>query len=153
VRTREIAASESTIVRRAPSTAVVDRVVCELRPMLERYGVSAVLALLNARTRYRFTGVYRMEPPLLRNVHLYDRENPSLDGSGGSDPLVAPDAMLSSLGVPIRGADGRVSGTLCHFDSRPRLVPAGEELVLARVATAFAAQLLVPPARRGRPGA
>jgi hypothetical protein len=148
---REIAVSESTTGRRAPSAAVVDRVVCELRPMLERYGVSAVLALLNARTRYRFTGVYRLEPPLLRNVHLYDRENPSLEGSGGSDPRVAPGAMPSSLGVPIRGADGRVSGMLCHFDSRPRLVPAGEELVLARVATAFAARLLAPPSRRGRP--
>ena len=147
----EIAAAESTIVRRAASTAVADRVVCELWPMLERYGVSAVLALLNARTRYRFTGVYRLEPPLLRNVHLYDRENPSLDGSGGCDPFVAPSSMTSSLGVPIRGADGRVSGTLRHFDRRPRLVPTGEELVLARVATAFAGLLLVPRSRRGRP--
>lgn len=151
MRREEIAASESTTRRRAPSAAVTDRVVAELRPMLERYGVAALLALLNARTRYRFTGVYRMEPPLLRNVHLYDRENPSLDGSGGSDPLVAPGAMLSSLGVPIRGADGRVSGTLCHFDCRPRLVPFGEEVVLARAATTFAAELLAPASRRGRP--
>jgi GAF domain-containing protein len=127
----------------------------------------AALAFLNARTRFRFTGLYRAEPPLLHNVYLYDRENPTVNGSGevraiddtycsivlGADrPFGTPDAsrdervschaarerVLSYCGVPIREANGRMWGTLCHFDVRPRLLPPTEIAVLEDVASAFA---------------
>lgn len=58
-----------------------------LSDILADSGLHQVLGFLNARTRYRFTGVYHVEPPLLRNVHLFDRENPTLDCSGAVTPL------------------------------------------------------------------
>ena len=169
-------------VPRPAMAAVAEHVALELTPILARYGMHAALGLLNARTRYRFTGLYRVEPPLLRNLHLYDRENPALDVCGDialledtycvipavlALPFATPDAqadarlathtkrgtVLSYLGVPIRGIDGRVRGTLCHFDCRPRLLPDGEAELLARVAPLLAGDWLeerprdtVPPA-------
>ena len=50
--------------------------------LLHGRGILAALGYLNERTRYRFTGLYHAEPPLLHNVALFDRENPDLDGSG-----------------------------------------------------------------------
>jgi GAF domain-containing protein len=142
-----------------------------LATALQLGGVPAVLAELNARTRYRFTGVYRADPPFLRNVHLHDRENPTLRLAGdintlnetycaitaascapfatddaGADPRLATHAarcsVLSYLGVPIRSPDGRPWGTLCHFDVRPRVAPRGEVPVLEWAASVLAARLL-----------
>lgn len=140
------------------------------RRLLARGGSGAVLAVLgalNARTRFRFTGLYRIEPPVLRNVVLFDRENPlvraggecsvlddtycSLVGRSGR-PFMTPDApndprlgqhaartsVLSYVGVPVRGRSGRIEGTLCHFDARPRLAPVGEIGVLESVAVLLA---------------
>ena len=138
--------------------------------ILASSGPTAALAFLNERTRFRFTGVYRAEPPLLYNVHLYDRENPTLNVSGdvrrldetycefvcGEDrPFDTPDApadhrleahaarqrVQSYCGVPIRHASGRVWGTLCHFDARPRLLPRSEIALLELVAPCFAPRL------------
>jgi GAF domain-containing protein len=135
--------------------------------MLKTSEVVRALAYLNARTRFRFTGIYRVEPPMLRNVHLFDRENPTLNVSGNTSRLddtycsitsrtprgfttpdagsdrrleghAARDSVISYCGVPIRMEDGRVWGTLCHFDVRPRLIPVAEVPVLESVVTLFA---------------
>lgn len=127
--------------------------------VLESSGMSEALALLNCRTRYRFTGFYRVDPPVLRNLYLFDRENPSLALSGevtqlsntycgivaaACAPFVtqnatdderlsahpARDSVVSYVGVPVRSTDGRVFGTLCHFDLRPRILPENELAVL-----------------------
>ncbi|HET7189305.1 MAG TPA: GAF domain-containing protein [Gemmatimonadaceae bacterium] len=121
------------------------------------------LRFLNARTRFRFTGIYRADPPVLRNVWLFDRENPTLNVSGevcpleetycaivagSQQPLRTADArrdarltshaarehVISYCGVPIRRDDGLVWGTLCHFDVRPRLLARSEIEVLEAVA-------------------
>lgn len=142
----------------------VEAVVAEL---LRDAGIRQVLQYLNARTRYRFTGVYHIEPPLLRNVALFDRENPTLDCSGAVARLdetssataaaasapcavfgaardarlcghLAPDAVLCYSGVRIRLASGSTWGTLCHFDLRPRLLLASEIDVLHAVMPAIA---------------
>lgn len=147
---------------------------------LRHGGAAAALALLNARARFRFTGIYRVDPPVLRNVRLHDRENPSLNVSGTcarldetfcalvwrrAAPFVTDDAtvdaglarltsggaVLSYAGAPIHGASGRVVGTLCHFDGRPRLMPPAELCVLEAVAPLFAPMLsdgAPPPAAR-----
>jgi GAF domain-containing protein len=125
-------------------------------------GMCAALAFLNARTRYRFTGLYRLEPPLLRNECLFDRENPSLSLGGETTPLAhtycgivaathsaflvddsrndarltthpARASVVSYVGVPIRAETGRVIGTLCHFDLRPRILPLDELTVLESI--------------------
>lgn len=129
--------------------------------------IGRVLQYLNARTRYRFTGVYHVEPPLLRNMYLFDRENPTLDCSGAvsrldetycsitatmSAPFATADAsrdprlrehaaresVLCYSGVPIRLASGATWGTLCHYDLRPRLMTDGEIAVLEAAAPMLA---------------
>ena len=142
--------------------------------LLRREGLHAALGFLNGRVRYRFTGVYRFDPPVLRNVDLYDRENPSLTFSGcelvlrdsycgivqlSERPFVTEDAtrderlsgyaarvsMVSYLGVPLRLWGGRLFGTLCHWDGRPRLAPNGEVELLARLAPHLASSLATHP--------
>jgi GAF domain-containing protein len=142
--------------------------------LLHGRGLPAALGYLNERTRYRFTGLYRAEPPLLHNVALFDRENPDLDGSGAVAKLdetycsitrrtgspfstddalhdarltthAARDSVLCYSGVPIRLGNGLAWGTLCHFDLRPRLLPPDELAVLASVAPVVAEWLARQP--------
>ena len=123
----------------------------------------ATLARLNSRTRFRFTGLYRVAPPYLRNLYLYDRENPNLNVSGEISRLdetycaivcavghlfatvnsdndvrlathAARERVISYCGVPIRRESGVIWGTLCHYDVRPRLLPRFETEVLQQVA-------------------
>lgn len=151
----------------ASPTASDARVVAQCSLALASGGLLAALRVLNERTRFRFTGVYRAEPPMLRNVELFDRENPTLNVSGESTPLAetycgitcgggapfstpdaqrdarlamhaARDSVLSYGGVPIRMDSGIPWGTLCHFDVRPRLLPPAELAVLESVAGVIA---------------
>jgi GAF domain-containing protein len=121
------------------------------------------LGFLNGRTRYRFTGIYRCDPPALVIRSLYDRENPMLEHSGEireldgtfcsivvatGRPFSTRDAPVDPLtlgyrvrrevtsycGVPIRMRSGQVAGVLCHYDLRLRLPPEGEVTVLESVA-------------------
>jgi GAF domain-containing protein len=150
---------------REPLGDVIDAV----EDMLAAEGVHAALRLLNARAPHRFTGVYRLEPPILRNVRLFDSENPALE-VGASAPLhetycsitghtTAPfntadagadarlrehparQSTLSYCGVPLRDEEGRAVGTLCHFDVVPRPVPESEIPVLEAVAPSILSAL------------
>jgi GAF domain-containing protein len=134
--------------------------------ILAECGVHPALGWLNGRTRFRFTGVYRVHGALLVNLGLFDRENPLLNLAGGASPLdesycafaahtssafmtadsradsrlrlhAKRDIVLSYAGVPIRLAGGGVVGTLCHYDARPRFVAPDELAVLEAVAPAF----------------
>ena len=161
--------SEETIA--AGSTAPSSRVpTAECLTLLDRGDVHAALGVLNARTRFRFTAVYEVEGALLRNLGLYDRENPALNLAGGACDLdesyctfIAAtgsafatadshtdlrlhghprrETVLSYAGVPIRSSSGRLVGTLCHYDGRPRFVDAVELRALEAVAPSFAAWL------------
>jgi GAF domain-containing protein len=140
-----------------------------IEEILADRGVQDALGWLNARTDHRFTGVYRLDPPLLRSVRLFDRENPllevgsdapmsetycSITGAGESpfvvadaleDPALeghpARDATRSYCGVPLRDRSGRVIGTLCHFDLGPRPVPEAEIPVMETAAALLYAAL------------
>lgn len=149
----------------APSTAPA-YVVGEVHTRLGAGGPLAALAWLNARTRFRFTGLYRADPPLLHNLYLVDRENPSLNLSGEVCPLdetycaiacareasfstndsrrdpalvnhPARRSIISYAGVALRLAGGRAWGTLCHYDLRPRLLPPEELETLEAVVPLF----------------
>lgn len=157
----------------ATSTIATDatdrRTTCAARfaRLLNERGLLAALGYLNERTRYRFTGLYRAEPPLLRNVGLFDRENPDIDPSGAVTKLdetycsitcdtarpfstadaahderlvthAARESVLCYAGVPIRLASGQPCGSLCHFDLRPRLLLGDELDALATVAPVVA---------------
>lgn len=138
---------------------------------LHTNGILGALAFLNDRTRFRFTGLYRAVPPALHNVGLFDRENPALNVSGAvcaledtycalvcasGEPIGIDDsrddtrlaqhpkreAILSYTGVPVREPGGRVLGSLCHFDGRPRLLPASELAFFESVAPLLARWLV-----------
>jgi len=145
------------------------RTTCAARfaELLRERGLHPALGYLNARTRYRFTGLYHADPPLLHNVGLFDRENPGVDPSGAvtkldetycaitcatAKPFVTADALndtrldahaardsiLCYAGVPVRLGGGRTWGSLCHFDLRPRLLATEELAVLGTVAPVVA---------------
>ena len=144
-----------------------ERLVAQVERALEIDGLGAAIELLNARTRFRYTGVYRAEPTVLRNIFLFDRENPTLNVSGATAALEstycsitcaiqapfstgdaatdarlvahpARDSVISYGGVPLRTSGGRAWGTLCHFDVRPRLLPPLELDMMCAVAPVIA---------------
>jgi len=146
-----------------PGADATAAAVAAMEARLNERGPQAALAFLNARTRYRFTGIYHADPPLLRNMFLFDRENPALRAATGpvcpidetycgivvadeaefatGDATLdarltahpAREAVISYAGVPLRLASGRPWGTLCHFDVRPRLL-LGRELAVLQAA-------------------
>ena len=122
--------------------------------LLAAQGVHEGLRFLNSRTPHRFTGIYRFDPPTLRNVHLVDSytvectkgddvpmtetfcsvvgegertfttENSLADERLTTHP--ARETVLSYCGVLLRDAAGRPFGSLCHFDVVPCDVPIAE---------------------------
>lgn len=143
----------------------------EIDHAMAKRGVHGVLALLNARSPHRFTGIYRFDPPTLRSLHLYDRNNPSLE-VGEDTPMretycsivgeqeaafAVADAMDSARlsehparesvrsyqGIPLVNSSNVVVGTLCHFDIVPR--PNDDR---ANVFMAEAAKRLLPELER-----
>jgi GAF domain-containing protein len=158
---RWTSSSRADAARAASDSILAVRQSFERR--LRSDGLAAALAMLNQRTRFRFTGLYRVVPPKLHNVALYDRENPTLSIAGAVTALdetycsivqelgrafrvsdapgearlrahPARESVQSYAGVPVRLPGGRVLGTLCHFDGRPRIMPASEVAVLLEVA-------------------
>ena len=83
-RPRTSAQTDGPVDRQEPLSPVRD----ELREVLRTVGPVAALGYLNARVRFRYTGIFHPEPPLLRNFHLFDRENPTLNVSGNVIALV-----------------------------------------------------------------
>ena len=133
------------------------------------------LRLLNGRVEHRFTGIYRFDAPTLRNIALFDAANPEIEvgapaplretycsvvgekntafqtGDAASDPQLAGhparDSTLAYCGAPLRSADGKVFGTLCHFDVVPRAIPHDEVPVLETVAALIADHVQTETAR------
>lgn len=149
--------------------------------LLDRSGLHDALRHLNGRARFRYTGLYRFERPVLIIESLYDRENPSLQHCGeirqlegtfcsivlatgrpfvtahaSADPLLekysARQIANSYSGVPIRTRGGLVAGVLCHYDFRPRLLPLGELQIMEAVTPHLAPYLEIPRAVAGAPG-
>lgn len=110
---------------------------------LQMDGLHAALGFLNHRTPYRFTGVYRFEDEMLRNVSLFDRRSPRRDEgtdapmretfcalvqsaggalavtNGRSDarfPWMSANAVVSYCGAVMVNEAGDPFGTVCHFD-------------------------------------
>ena len=158
--------------RRAAAFDTGDAAVAVRREVdraLRAGGLLPALGVLNARTRYRFTGLYRVEGSVLRNICLFDRENPTICGMGdvnllhdtycqvvsrSDGPFATADAridervsdiaprtpVVSYSGVPVV-CDRGARGTLCHFDTRPRLFWPEEVPVMESVAPLFAPAL------------
>jgi GAF domain-containing protein len=138
--------------------------------------VHGALARLNARTAHRFTGLYRFDGAVLRNLWLVDRDDPRVRvgpdapmtetycaivhetgesfavADASADPRVvghpARRSVVSYCGALVRDARGNAAGAVCHFDVRPRPVPTDEVAVLEAVAP-----LLAPLLAGAAPGA
>lgn len=161
-----------------PSGALRDA-EAEVRELLRREGVFAVLRYLNARTMHRYTGLYRFDGPILRNVALFDRETPTLTrgqdsplgetycsivGAGGATVTLADsrrdgrmtdhparEVVVSYCGALVRATDGTAAGTLCSFDVEARPVPSHEIPLLEAVAPLLAEAVREDARRLGSP--
>ena len=118
----------------------------ELKSTLAAGGLHAALAFFNDRTPHRFTGVYRYDGDMLRNVCLFDRFEPEVRRgddialedaycsivketgemlefvdarTDGRFPYKPQSPVISYCGVLLRDADGNPFGALCHFDPAP----------------------------------
>lgn len=128
---------------------------------LAQGGLASALKVLNDRVPHRFTAVYRLEGPLLRNIATVDkhlhldpldlrtvplkdsfcqfvlRDGLFVTSSSGDDTRLAghpyQGVMKSYVGVPIRRADAMV-GSLCHFDLDDHEIADDEYLLLEQVA-------------------
>jgi GAF domain-containing protein len=116
-------------------------------------GIWAAMRWLNAQTPYRYTAIFAFEGDMLHNVCLVDKLDPSIIGcedqpitnsyclyihrsherlsieDSTADPLVQGhpkrNAYQCYYGVPLFASDGRLVGTVCHFDMAPTKVTAG----------------------------
>jgi PAS domain S-box-containing protein len=158
-----------TAVAPLPEVSTVE-IETEVRGLLRRDDLHAVLRLLNARTSHRFTGLYRFDRTVLRNVALFDREEPA-KRRGADTPMSetycsivgetthtfmlensrvdlrveahpARETVVSYCGALVRGADGVPLGTLCSFDVEARPVPSHEIPLLEAVAPLLARAVL-----------
>lgn len=124
-------------------------------------GLLGALRYLNTRVPHRFTGVYRLDGPLMRVVALADkhlhldpldlkvvplkdsfcqftlRDSLFVTPNTGTDERLVghpySGVLNSYVGVPISSAPGTLHGTLCHFDFDPHPVNDDEFLLLERV--------------------
>lgn len=119
-----------------------------LRAVLRAHDLRGAVMYLNSLTRHRFTSLYRFDDAMLRNVVFFDRQNPEalscddlpvlasycvfvrdgsctfrVDDSQSDDRLglhsKRPE-VRAYCGVPLMDEDGRMFGTICHFDTVPR---------------------------------
>lgn len=115
-----------------------------LRRCLGDDGLRAALKLMNSRTPHRYTGVFRFDDEMLRNVALIDKWDISVeqgedvpiaeaycahlhrtgepleveDGNGDLRvPWMAGSPIVSYCGAVIQAPDGAPWGALCHFDT------------------------------------
>jgi len=119
----------------------------DLKRTFDADGPRAALAFLNSLTDQRFTSMYRFDGPNLHAITFYDRENPQVNASDDipvhasycvfvrdSGRMVAISASLtdervvdhpkrtvvqSYCGVPLFNQQGKMFGTVCHFDTKP----------------------------------
>lgn len=136
--------------------------LAQLEKELAQKGLAGALAVLNARVPHRFSAVYRLVGQALHNVatvdkhlHLHPldlkvvplqdsfcqfvlRDGLFLTRESGTDSRLRGHPYSGIVGcyagVPIRSRDGKMAGTLCHFDLESFDVDDDEYLLLDRAA-------------------
>ena len=132
---------------RMPNTQALPK----LREILSHSGVRAAIIFMNNLTDQRFTALYRFSGEMLKNLHFFDRENPLVE-SCTEIPVLASYCVFvrdtqrrfvlgnsiedertighskrleikSYCGVPLLDRDGKMFGTVCHFDVCPHVIP------------------------------
>ena len=127
----------------------------QLKAILRGQDVRAAVIFLNGLTEHRFTALYRFDKETLVNLYFFDRENPTQESTpdipvmasycvfvrNSGTMFTTPDSLQddrvrahpkrkvvqSYFGVPLLDEDGKMFGTICHFDLRP--IPISDENV------------------------
>jgi GAF domain-containing protein len=145
----------------------------EFSRILQASGVRDALGYLVGLSDYRFIGIFRFQAGMAAAAVHYDKADPSVLRSaevpdtatyccfvrdtGGvfttANALtdarlqghVAREAVQAYCGVPVMDAEGRLLGTLCHYDVVPRDPDQLDLQLLLQVASALAYGHHVPP--------
>lgn len=141
--------------------------------ILQASGVRDALAYIAGLTDYRFIGIFRFQAGMATAVVHYDKADPAalrapellesatycclVRNSGGAfitanaltderlQEHVARERVQAYCGVPVMDAEGRMLGTLCHYDAVPRDPEQLDLQLLLQVASALAYGNHVPP--------
>jgi hypothetical protein len=134
-----------------------------VRNVLAKHGIRPALALLNDRTPYRYTAIYRLKGETMEAVHVFDRnaeyrswlkavpldkrfcdfairegEFTTHHASANPGPVSPYDGLVESYyGRLLRREDGSPYDTFIHFDVEPRSIPEGEAAFLQDVVPLF----------------
>lgn len=120
-------------------------------------GLWAAMRWLNATAPYRFTAIFAFEGDMLHNLCLIDKEDPGITHCAdqpitesyciyihrSGEQFCIEQALHDHrvhghpkqrsyqcyYGIPLLGADGRLLGTVCHFDTTA--VPVSGDVVTA----------------------
>ncbi len=120
-----------------------------LRSELQLAGLDGAVKWLNARTSYRYTGIYHLTDATMRMVAIFDRKGEDVtaltvipfgdsfcqfvmsDGVFNANDIANDlrltnhafrDIVASYFGLPLFSEAGGFYGTLCHFDVVPNAV-------------------------------
>jgi GAF domain-containing protein len=120
----------------------------ELSRIVKDKGVRSALQFLNRFTSHRFTALYRFDDKTLKNMFFFDRDHPGSeilpdipvmasycvfvrDSSRAFKVENSPTdsrteghpkrmQIRAYCGVPLMDDEGKMFGTICHFDENPR---------------------------------
>ena len=124
-----------------------DKVLLELKAAFTHGGVRGAVVHLNSLTPHRFTSLYQFDGATLRNITFFDRENPTVETcedipveasycvfvrdlsekflvqNAERDERVSSHPKRATVqcycGVPLLDRDGKMFGSICHFDFKP----------------------------------
>jgi hypothetical protein len=134
-----------------------------VRSVLAKHGIRPALALLNDRTPYRYTAIYKLAGETMEAIHVFDRiaeyrswlKAVPLDKSfcqfairegefatyhvSSDQRLPSPyDGLVESYyGRLLKREDGTLYGTFIHFDVEPRSIAEEEVAFLQDVIPLF----------------
>ncbi|VTU27367.1 hypothetical protein H6CHR_02782 [Variovorax sp. PBL-H6] len=134
-----------------------------VRNVLANHGIHPALALLNDRTPYRYTAIYKLNGEIMEAVHVFDRnaeyrswlkavpldkrfcqfairegEFTTQHASKDQHQVSPYDGLVESYhGRLLRREDGSPYGTFIHFDVEPRSIAEGEATFLQDVIPLF----------------
>ena len=137
-------------------------VVETFKKTLDDEGLWTALRWLNSKVPYRYTAVFAFEGDALHNICLVDKEDPAVTYCGdqaisesyclyihhSGETFTVEEALLDArveghpkrtsfqcyYGVPLVGSDGKLLGTVCHFDVDPVRLTADVVMILDDVA-------------------
>lgn len=146
---------------------------------LQADGLRAAMRWLNDRVPYRFTAIFAFDGDMLRNICLIDKNDQSIT-SCSDQPITesycmyihrsretfsVEEALLDHrvgahpkrrtvqcyYGIPLFDSEGKILGTVCHFDSMPVRVTEDVAMVLDDLAPSIAEAAFGAPENIHRP--